>query len=233
MNIYGKEVSKTDQHEISLCRGFLVTEKGLENDSAGKGDVEFYDKFFESRITEHEFEPLVEKDNRMSGPYDHGGILSRGFKTWKKCKFGVRAPVKNLDVELALIVKTLGCLGVITSYSCSGHGKAIPGIAMNSIFDAKWARALIENTFDDLKYSWNLSRDTDHWAKQGIELGNSPLTSETVNCFFWEMQRVARSFLKEEVIARIQQLKEEVQREEDLDSDELARKINELNLDGE
>jgi hypothetical protein len=133
---------------------------------------------------------------------------------------------------MALIVKTLGCLGVITSYSCSGHGEAIPGIAMNSIFDAKWARALIENTFDDLRYSWNLSWDTTHhWAKQGIELGSSPLTSETVNDFFWEMQRVARPFLKDKVITQIQQIKKEVRREEDLDSDELARKIKELQLD--
>ena len=137
MNIYGKEVSKTDEYEISLCRGFLATERGLENNSAGKGDVEFYGKFFESRITEREFEPLVGNYSGMSGRFDHtGGWLSGNFNTWKKCKFGVRVPVQDLDVELALIVKTLGCLGVITSYSCSGHGKAIPGIAMNSIFNS-------------------------------------------------------------------------------------------------
>lgn len=101
---------------------------------------------------------------------------------------------------------------------------------MNSIYDAKWARALIENTFDDLKYPWNLFWDTTHWAERGISLGSSPLTPETVNDFFWEMQRVARPFLREEVVRQVQQLKKEVRRKEDLDSGELARKIEELDL---
>lgn len=61
----------------------------------------------------------------MTGAYDHfppGKWLSSSLATFGRCRFGVRVPVFGLDAGIALFVKALPQVGLLTSYSCSGHG---------------------------------------------------------------------------------------------------------------
>lgn len=134
MEIFGKNINDDNRWEIATCRGFLVNDTGIINESAAKGDPEYYRTFMKSK---DRFKPLEPKHYGFSGTYDflngQNKWLNHDFKTWKACRYGVKVPVQYLDVEIGLIVKTLGCLGIITSYSCSGHGISRPQISFNSI----------------------------------------------------------------------------------------------------
>jgi len=132
--------------EVLLWRGFLVArEHGkllLKVDSYQNGDSarlwkcrlsltahrdgEFeISQDFDHAILKKVF--LLPTGNHMTGPFDYmDGQIDRDFAAFKRCRFGIKAPVERLDAGIALFIKTLPILGLQTAFSCSGSERCHP-----------------------------------------------------------------------------------------------------------
>ena len=59
-----------------------------------------------------------------------GEMINPNWSTFRRLKFGAALPVRNLDCGVALLVKTLPLLGLLTSYACAASCR-IGGVAQS------------------------------------------------------------------------------------------------------
>ena len=70
-----------------------------------------------------------------------------------RCQYGAEIPVEVLDSGIALLIKTLPAIGVLTVHSCSGHGKGSASIIVHDDWHLRWLRAVVT------AYGCNVSPD--------------------------------------------------------------------------
>jgi hypothetical protein len=78
----------------------------------------------------------------MCGPNDFG-FVDPDWNAFQRCTYGVKVPLKYLDMGVATLVKTLPLLGLHTVMSCAGHLSRSPEIFFKSAYHLKWASLVL------------------------------------------------------------------------------------------
>lgn len=166
-------------------------------------------------------ETILVQDSRrragLTGPPCRGGRSHRDFAGFTRCRFGSRFPLRRLEDGIALLVKVLPWVGVMTSMSCEGHfhedkENTSPRLWFYSHYHSLWCEMLFNRLFGDLpiRQSWHFDHgETDgNWCSATWEASiEPPNTHEEQQFLFDQIQIMARRLFDPELCARIREAK--------------------------
>lgn len=128
-------------------------------------------------------------------PEHHRGMTNIGpapfitcsWKYYRKSKYGAKLAVSPspsgynaLDTGIALLVKTLPLVGVVTSDSCDGHGGSPAYISLWTIWDDVWFSTLMQRAQPNCMPLWHLV-PSDHAGVRGGRIIIQPNQTNTGN----------------------------------------------------
>jgi hypothetical protein len=157
--------------------------------------------------------PEHHKGNNGGGftTFGPAAYLSRNWGTYRNIKWGAKLAVcpsssqeeqicGALDIGVALLVKALPFLRVVTSLSCDGHGRHPAYVSFHFPWDAPWCKT----AFNALDAQTPASLWTWGESKLEIEPANS-FDDLSVLDMLNDIQTFARSLLNQKIIAFIGQ----------------------------
>lgn len=234
--IWGRRIDKSKiKKEALLCRGFLIDEEAnLVASSAEEMDPQYLFINYQGGKNLSALLKTLHSPKAFSYGFTttgDSGIVNTNFITFKRCKFGAKAPVRFLDPGIALLVKTLPLTGTMSWLSCSGHFKESPFILMRDIYHFHWLKYVFSYLFKDNadKGFTFVQRSTGRW--------NNKLVFPARECLedhyrvYWDIQDIARSLMDVVNSAKIRAAKELI-RDEDMlfDESEIHRILKEVGV---
>jgi hypothetical protein len=239
--IWGKEIAASEfTKEILLCRGFIPEDPenlslGLSIKSSSPLDQEYLLKHYKTdNIDKMSYKSIramyddVHSHGQfaygISGINDFSGMLNENFQTFRKCKFGVKVPVSYLDPGIALLVKTLPLIGVMTAMSCGGHLKDDPVIIIRNEYHLNWVRHVFTYLFGAVE-GFSIVNDDTSW--QGCKLVFATNKSDESSYFnaYWKAQTMARFLLDQDNSQKIRAAKELLENEDQLNDESYVHSI--------
>jgi hypothetical protein len=179
----------------------------------------------------------------MTGPPCRITDRMNSFEGFQDCRFGARFPLKFIEEGVALLVKVLPWVGVLTSMSCEGHldqdrtssaERAMPNIWFYSHYHAEWCRLIFERLCGDVEiaHDWRFEKSGDGWLDNvwhaSSQPPDSPLDQSRI---FDRTQLMARRFFDPELCRRIRGAKQAAQNADDL-AGSLDRALREFEQHG-
>jgi len=156
----------------------------------------------------------------MIGPPVRETELMNSFEGFLRCRFGARFPLEYIEEGVALLVKVLPWVGVLTSMSCQGHldrvdhrgeDPTVPRIWFYNQFHSEWCRLIFERLCGDLAIArlWQFdSSGHNHWL--GCTWSATTTPPESIGeqgDLFEQIQEIARRFFDPELCRIIRESK--------------------------
>jgi hypothetical protein len=171
--------------------------------------------------------------------------LMNSFEGFRRTHYGARFPLVYIEEGIALLVKVLPWVGVLTSMSCEGHldradrrdeNHAIPRIWFYNDFHGEWCRLIFERLCGDLEIAglWGFDssgRRSDWLGCTWLATTTPPTCSEEQRHLFEQIQEMARRFFDPELCRVIRAAKEQATSLEDL-ADALNRGLADYQIRG-
>ena len=160
------------------------------------------------------------RSSGMIGPPVRETELMNSFDGFLRCRFGARFPLVYFEEGVALLVKVLPWVGVLTSMSCQGHldrvdrlgeAAATPCIWFYNHFHSEWCRLIFERLCGDLEIArlWEFdSSGRNHWLGCTWHASKTPPKSAgDQKVLFEQIQEIARRFFDPELCRVIREAK--------------------------
>jgi hypothetical protein len=215
--IWGKEISEElIQYELALCRGLIpesLESKSvkLSKESSYFGKGPHYEKYSDEILLK-EIDSLIQQKKMkkyetiqdwldpekkflygMSSYADFCGMQNFDFGSFIRCKYGTRIPAMLLDPGIALMVKVLPFIGVLSSYSCAGHLKESPKIHLLNMYHHQWLKCVLMNALNSSESDLEAVHKIDMSEGLVFLVGNND--KEDHYRAYWQIQKIARYLL--------------------------------------
>lgn len=169
------------------------------------------------------------RSSGMIGPPVQKSHLMNSFEGFRSTRFGARFPLMYLEEGVALLVKVLPWVGVLTSMSCEGHSDrghrrderdAVPRIWFYNHYHREWCRLIFERLCGDLEIAglWRFTAGspTDWLGCIWHATSIPPTSREAQRHLFEQIQEIARRFFDPELCRVIREAKTRATSLEDL-----------------
>lgn len=148
--------------KILTARGFLLGQSSretylIENSVLSRGQVLTETDYLDELLRKYEVGSIEvqrvilreEKDNAVLTELflEKGrcGGFDYSYYAWEDClrrEHGQRTPVYLLDPFIARLIKIISTLGIVTNFSCDGHGRNHAAIAFGGKYNTAWFQIL-------------------------------------------------------------------------------------------
>jgi hypothetical protein len=156
----------------------------------------------------------------MIGPPVRETAAINSFEGFRRCEFGARFPLQFIEEGVALLVKILPWVGVLTSMSCEGHlnrgdrrgeDAATPRIWFYNRYHSEWCRLVFERLCGDLEIArqWvfdNSGRE-DWLGCTWSATATPPVSLTERRLLFDQIQEMARRFFDPDLCRLIREAK--------------------------
>ena len=214
--IWGRSLkSEGLELELLLCRGFILKDFRSGSNELDLDACEKSDFGYRSKLNNESLISSLLPSNRYSS-ITSSEMLNRDFRSFLRCRFGARIPVRVLDPGIALLVKTLPIISVMTANCCSGHLKARPRILLFDSFHSQWMRQVFRYLFAGIS----------GWSISGIAFELEADDTEASHFHaYWLAQFMARSLLDRENGQAIREAKMKLRSKEELYDQVLVHRL--------
>jgi len=157
--------------------------------------------------------------------------LMNSFEGFRSTRYGARFPLERFEEGVALLVKVLPWVGVLTSMSCQGHldradrggeNQTLPRIWFYNEFHSEWCRLIFERLCGDLEIApqWefvNGGSGGNNWLGcLWLATTTPPASIEEQRHLFDQIQEIARRFFDPELCRVIREAKRQATSLDDL-----------------
>lgn len=238
MKIWGQEISRNLEKELALCRGFIPycaedDDFNLNSECVYR-PVSPHQKKYSDSLAFKELRTILNANNSQivdvskfswldplkkhsygfSSFTDFCGFHEATFINFIKCRFGARVPVVLLDPGIALFVRTLPLVGVLTTYSCSGHLKDSPHVGIRGDYHLQWLRCILLAIFDCDEVELSSKHRID--LQNGATFQAEPFCEESHFKAYWKAQSISRFLLNRTLLEKVREIKFQFCSEEEL-----------------
>jgi hypothetical protein len=250
--IWGKEIPEDlIQYELALCRGLIpesLESKSvkLSKESSYFGKGPHYQRYSDEillqdidsliqrkKIKKYEtiqdwLDPEKKFHYGMSSYADFCGMQNMDFGSFSRCKYGTRIPAMLLDPGIALMVKVLPFIGVLSSFSCAGHFKESPKIFMLYIYHHQWLKCVLMNALSSSEIDLKNVHRID--MSEGLVFLADKEDKDDHYRAYWRIQKIARYLLDKVNSEKIRLVKFTFTNEKELfDTDLVLSRLSHVN----
>jgi len=142
------------------------------------------------------------------------------FDAFHGRNFGERVDAQEIDIGIALMVKTLALVGVFTNSSCDGfgHGDHYPWIGLNGEYNYRWCKKVINevNPLPQVDNLVNFTHDPKRQFPYRWEIAphNFDRQLNEATQIFYKIHRIARHIMRPRVFEPLQALKKRMGRDD-------------------